>query len=544
MPDPARSKTPSMYGNSMRENREILQPPLEGGTGGRAVKMEHRNAAMNGCRKSDRPVVSGKRSNNVPERGTAEVVEKRGLAEGNAVQQDTPRTQCRTEDVPSGLDRIRKAAIRNKEERFTALLHHVTIDMLREAFFGIKRKAAAGVDGVTWDWYVDNLEDNLRDLHARIQRGAYRAKPSRRVYIPKADGRLRPLGIAVLEDKIAQRAVTGVLNAIYEEDFLGYSYGFRPGRQAHEALDALAVGISRKKVNWVLDADIRGYFDSIDHEMLMKYIECRIADGRVLRLIRKWLKAGVIEEGRFIESDEGTPQGASLSPLLSNIYLHYVLDVWVQSWRKRDGRGDVIIVRWADDFVLGFEYRDDAERCLRELTGRFKEHTLELHPEKTRLIRFGRNARRDCKHIDGKKKPETFNFLGFTHSCGLSRKGRFMVKRTTMRKRLTAKLHEVKTELKDRMHRSIYEQGIWLRTVVRGYFGYHAIPGNSDAIGSFRTQVAKIWYKIIRKRSQRTRMTWERMKLTVAFWLPTARIQHPWPEQRFAVMTQGRSRMR
>jgi len=442
------------------------------------------------------------------------------------------------------LDRIRQAAIRSKDEKFTARLHQITTERLRTAYFGIKKSAAAGVDGVTWSWYEEDLENNLLDLHARIHSGAYRAKPSRRVYIPKADGRQRPLGIAALEDKIVQRAVTEVLNAIYEVDFVGYSYGFRPGRRAHEALDALTVGIHRKKVSWVLDADIRGYFDSIDHEWLLKFIEHRVLDGRILRLIKKWLKAGVIENDRFAATDEGTPQGASISPLLANIYLHYVLDVWVQRWRKTEARGDVIIVRWADDFVLGFQYQDEAERFLKELRERFRTHSLELHPEKTRLIRFGRFAPQNCKRIDGQSKPETFNFLGFTHYCGISRSGKFMVKRATMRMRLTKKLHEVKAELRKRMHQTIRDQGTWLRSVVNGYFGYHAIPGNWDALGTFRTQIAKLWYKTLRRRSQRNRMTWERMAKIAAFWLPPARILHPWPEQRFAVMTQGRSRMR
>ena len=392
--------------------------------------------------------------------------------------------------------------------------------------------------------YEENLESNLQDLHSRIQRGAYRAKPSRRCYIPKADGRQRPLGIAALEDKIVQRAVTEILNAIYEVDFLGYSYGFRPGRQAHEALDALAIGIQRKKVNWVLDADIRGYFDSINHEWLVKFIERRISDKRILRLIKKWLKAGVIEDGRLAATEEGTPQGASISPLLANIYLHYALDIWVQNWRKMEARGDVVIVRWADDFVMGFQYYEDAEKFLKELRETFRSYSLELHPEKTRLIRFGRFATEDCKRKDGRRKPETFNFLGFTHYCGESRDGKFRVKRKTMRKRFAAKLHEVKSELRKRMHQAISIQGSWLQTVVRGYFNYHAIPDNGKAIGAFRYWIAKTWYRILRKRSQRNRMTWERMGKIIAQWLPPARILHPWPDQRFAVMTQGRSRMR
>jgi len=542
--DPARSETSSMYGNSMRENRESLHLSLGDGTKERAGKNELQKPAMNGCRQSDGPVLPTKPPNKDPRNGMAEVVEGRGSAKEKAVGQTTSRTQGRNNDVPNALHRIRQAANRNKEEKFTALLHHITVERLREAYLGIKKSAAAGVDGVTWNWYEEDLENNLQDLHVRIHRGAYRGKPSRRVYIPKADGRQRPLGIAVLEDKIVQRAVTEVLNAIYEVDFLGYSYGFRTGRQAHEALDALAVGIHRKNVSWVLDADIRGYFDSINHGCLMKFIEHRISDERILRLIKKWLKAGVIEEGRFTPTDEGTPQGASISPLLSNIYLHYVLDVWVQNWRKTEARGDVIIVRWADDFVMGFQYRDDAERFLKELHERFRTYSLQLHSEKTRLIRFGRFASQDCKRIDGRSKPETFNFLGFTHYCGNSRNGKFMVKRKTMRKRLTAKLHEIKTELRKRMHVALGDQGSWLRSVVRGYLAYHAIPGNWKAIEVFRTQVAKLWYKTLQRRSQRNRMTWERMLKIITHWLPSPRILHPWPEQRFAVMIQGRSRMR
>jgi group II intron reverse transcriptase/maturase len=342
---------------------------------------------------------------------------------------------------------------------------------------------------------------------------------------------------------VVQRAVTEILNAIYEADFPGFSYGFRPGRRAHEALDALAMGIYRKKVSWVLDADIRGYFDSINHEWLMKFIERRISDGRILRLIKKWLKAGVIENGRLAATEEGTPEGASASPLLANIYLHYVLDEWVRYWRRTQARGNVIIVRWADDFVMGFQYQGDAERFLVELRERLRQYSLELHPEKTRLIRFGRFARQGC-HIDGKSKPETFNFLGFTHSCGLSRNGKFLVNRQTMRKRLATKLHEVKEELRKRMHQAIRVQGTWLQSVVRGYFNYHAIPGNADALNAFRKQISRLWYRTLRRRSQRTRMTWERMEKIIDLWLPPVRILHPWPNQRFDVMTQGRSRVR
>jgi RNA-directed DNA polymerase len=539
--NPARSKTSSTYGNSMRENREIPCFPLEGGSEGRAGKVKDRNPAMHEQGKSDNSIVPTKPPNKAG-RPVAEVVEGRGLTKENAGQQNTRRTQGR-ESVPSALERIRQAAIRNKRQRFNALLHHVTEERLRQAFLGIKRNAVPGTDGVTWEQYGADLDRNVKDLHMRLQRGAYRAKPSRRAYIPKADGRQRPLGIAALEDKIVQRAATEVLNAIYEVDFLGFSYGFRPGRRAHVALDALAIGIRLKKISWILDADIRGYLDSINHDWMVKFLEHRIADKRMLRLIKKWLKAGVIENGEWKASEEGSPQGSSISPLLANIYLHYVLDLWVQQWRRRYAQGDVIIVRWADDFVVGFQYEDEASRFKEALRARLERFSLELHPEKTRLICFGRFARRDSMRIDGRSKPETFNFLGFTHYCGVSLSGKFLIGRITQRKRLTAKLHEVKAALRERMHQSIVDQGSWLASVIRGYFAYHAVPGNWAALGSFRMQCTRLWYKTLRRRSHKTRLTWARMKTLAQTWLPPARILHPWPEQRFSVFNQGKSRM-
>ena len=575
--DPARSETSSTCGNSMRENREIPcsardDGKVEGwkrtespwsrvprdekcGEGdprhrssprsalARAGKVDDRTPAMHGHGKSDRPVVPTKLPNKAGQ-PAAEAVEGRGLTKENASQQNTPRTQSRQSGVPSALDRVRQAALRSRKERFSALFHHITTERLRAAFKRIKKNAAPGVDGVTWEQYERDLEENLQDLHARLHKGAYRAKPSRRAYIPKSDGRQRPLGVASLEDKIVQRAVAEVLNAIYEVDFLGFSYGFRPGRRAHVALDALAVGIRFKKISWILDADIRGYFGAINHDWLMKFLEHRIADRRMLRLIRKWLKAGVIEDGEWTASAVGSPQGASISPLLANVYLHYVLDLWVQSWRTRHARGDVIIVRWADDFVVGFQYEAEARRFLEELRDRFRKFSLTLHPEKTRLIRFGRFARRDARRFDGRRKPETFDFLGFTHHCGVNRNGKFMVCRITMKKRLTAKLHAIKAELRKRMHDGLLEQGYWLASVVRGYFVYHAIPGNWKAIGAFRTQVARLWYRTLRRRSQKTSINWSRMTRFVKVWLPPARILHPWPEQRFDAMIRGRSRMR
>jgi group II intron reverse transcriptase/maturase len=388
-----------------------------------------------------------------------------------------------------------------------------------------------------------NLEANLGDLNARVHSGRYRPKPSRRAYIPKADGRLRPLGIASLEDKIVQRAVVGVLDAIYEEDFLGFSYGFRPGRGPHDALDALTVGIQRKKVNWVLDADISNFFTGLDHGWLRKFLEHRIADKRVLRLIEKWVKAGVIEDGEWTASDEGAPQGASVSPLLANVYLHYVLDRWARQWRRRQAHGDVIIVRFADDFVAGFEHKGDAQQFLDDLRQRFAKFNLELHPDKTRLIEFGRHAAH-ARAARGERKPETFDFLGFTHICMRSTNGRFWVKRKTILKRMRAKLAQVKDQLKRRRHEPIAEQGQWLASVVRGHLAYYAVPGNTDAVQDFRYLVTRHWFKALRSRGQRRSLNWVKMNRIATRWLPPARRQHPFPDVRFDARTRGRSPVR
>ena len=443
----------------------------------------------------------------------------------------------------SGLDRVRRVARQDREARFTALLHHVDVNRLRAAYFALRPKAAPGVDGVTWEDYGEDLEANLRDLHARVHRGAYRARPSRRVYIPKADGRQRPLGVAALEDKLLQRAVVEVLNAIYETDFLGFSYRFRPGRSPHHALDALAVGITKRKVNWVLDADIRGFYDAIDHGWMLKFLEHRIADQRVLRLIRKWLKAGVIEDGEWSETLEGTAQGASVSPLLSNVYLHYVFDLWADQWRRRHAHGEVIITRFADDYIVGFEYQDDARRFLADLRGRLAEFGLELASEKTRLIEFGRFAA-ERRQKRGLGRPETFQFLGFTHICGKTRNGRFTLKRVTDSRRLRAKLHKVKAECRRRMHLPIPEQGQWLGSVVRGHLNYYAVPGNIEAVDAFRHQATRHWYQALRRRSQRTSLDWERMGRLAQRWLPPAKITHPWPDARFNARIQARSPVR
>jgi len=435
--------------------------------------------------------------------------------------------------VSSELGRVREVAQRDKDARFTALLHHVTLSRLRWAYWAISPKAAPGVDGVTWAAYGQDLDVNLRDLHERVQQGRYRASPSRRAYIPKADGRQRPLGIATLEDKIVQRAVVEVLNAVYEVDFLGFSYGFRPGRGPHQALDALAAGIMSRKVNWVLDADIRDFFGQLDRDWLRKFLGHRIADKRVLRLIDRWLAAGVIEDGTWTASERGSPQGASASPLLANVYLHYVLDLWAGWWRKRHARGDVIIVRFADDFIVGFEYREDAELFLAGLRGRFAKFGLELHPDKTRLIEFGRHAARD-RAARGEGKPETFDFLGFTHICAKSGNGRFWLKRITISKRMRAKLKAVNDQLRRRMHQSIPEQGRWLASVVRGHMAYYAVPGNYEAVAAFCDQVTRYWLKALRRRSQKTRVDWPRMVRIRRRWLPPVRVMHPFPEARFA----------
>ena len=434
----------------------------------------------------------------------------------------------------SGIDRVRKAAQERKGERFTTLLHHIDAKLLHQAYHWLKREAAPGVDGMTWEAYGDGLEARLCDLETRIHRGSYRAQPRLRADIPKPDGRKRPLGIAALEDKIVQRAVVEVLDAIYETDFLGFSYGFRPGRGQHDALDALAAGIESQAVNWILDADIKGFFDNISHDWLMRFVEHRIGDRRVLRLIRKWLKAGVVEDGKRQPVTKGTPQGAVVSPLLANIYLHYVYDLWAEQWRRRHARGAMIVVRYADDTVVGFEHRADAERFLAYLRIRLAEFDLELHPDKTRLIEFGRHAASD-RTARGDGRPETFNFLGFTHICSRSRRGGFLLARHTRRDRKQAKLLEISEDLRRRWHRDVAEQGRWLGAVVRGFFAYHAVPTNSRALSAFRHHVVELWRRALRRRSQKDRTSWTDMDRLADRWLPKPRISHPWPAQRFRV---------
>jgi RNA-directed DNA polymerase len=487
---------------------------------------------MHGREKSDPAIVAVKFANKAGQ-PAAERAESRAGAEGNAGQHSTRRAQDR-ESASQALDRIRQTSKQRKKERFTALLHHISVPMLRVAFYELKRDAAPGVDGLTWQDYEADLDRRIEFLHDRVQRGAYRAQPSRRRYIPKPDGRQRPLAVAALEDKIVQRAVVTVLNAIYEEDFLGFSYGFRPGRSQHDALDALVVGISSTKVNWILDADIRSFFDTVSQDCLIRFVEHRIGDRRIIRLIRKWLKAGVLEDEVVTVSDQGTGQGSVISPLLANIYLHYVFDLWANRWRRQKATGDMIILRYADDTVVGFEHEADAHRFLEEMRARLKAFALSLHPEKTRLIEFGRHAaaRRAQR---GLGKPETFNFLGFTFICGKTRRGKFLLWRKSRRDRLQAKLAAVKEELQQRMHQPIPQQGKWLRQVVAGWNGYHAVPTNIRALKTFRDCVIWLWRRSLRRRGQRDKTTWERIVRLTDDYLPKPRILHPWPQKRFAV---------
>jgi len=487
---------------------------------------------MSGCEKSDSGIVAAKPTNKTG-RPAAELVEPRPGTKGNADRQSTHRAQSRTR-VTQALDRVRQAARRRKKEQFTTLLHHINVDTLRTAYYALKRKAAPGVDGVTWQDYEADLERRLEDLHGRVHRGAYRPQPSRRTYIPKADGKQRPLAIAALEDKIVQGATVLVLNAIYEGDFCGFSYGFRPGRGPHDALDALTVAIDRRKVNWILDADIQNFFGAVSQAWLTRFLEHRIGDKRIIRLIQKWLRAGILEDGVVTVDDRGTGQGSVISPLLANIYLHYVMDLWAERWRRREARGDMIIVRYADDIVAGFEHEDDARRFLDAMRVRLGEFALSLHPDKTRLIEFGRNAatNRDRR---GLGRPETFSFLGFTFVCGRSRQGKFLIKRKSRSDRIRARLKETKEELRRRMHQPIPEQGKWLKQVVTGFYNYHAVPTNSRALAVFRHQAARLWHRTLMRRSQRSGLTWDRMSKLINDFLPTPRILHPWPDKRFAV---------
>ena len=514
----------------MHENRETSEAPVahSSRTAGEGSGPTTR---MHVSEESDSGIVPMNHSNKI-EQSMAEGEEGRPLIEENTHQVSTRSTQSGIR-VSQGLAGVRKAAKEQKEMKFTALLHHLTVDLLRNSFGSLKRKAAPGVDGVTWQEYEAGLEDRLADLHSRLHCGAYRALPSRRVYIEKADGRKRPLGIAALEDKIVQHAVVTILNQIYEEDFLGFSYGFRSGRSQHQALDALSYALVKKKVNYVLDADIQSFFDHLDKAWMIKFVEHRVADRRILRLIQKWLRAGVMEEGKWSDTETGTPQGAVISPLLANIYLHYVFDLWVDAWRMKHARGDVIVIRYADDIVLGFQWGTDADRFRESLGERLRKFGLELHPEKTRRIEFGRYAEQNRKRR-GEGKPETFDFLGFTHISGKNGKGSYAVRRMTVRKRMRKKLQEIKQQLRMRMHDPVPQTGAWLRSVVQGYFNYYAVPGNLDSLGLFRERVLRYWGHSLKRRSQIRRYAWVRRLKLAAQWLPQPRVLHPWPLDRFA----------
>lgn len=497
---------------------------------------------MNGGGESSSGIVPVKQPNEDLGR-SKEAVEGRPLAKKNAVESNLCRTQSR-ESETNGLDRVRQAAKENGKMRFTALLHHVTPELLKRSYYSLKRKGATGVDGMTWEEYGEDLAGRINDLHGRIHRGAYRGQPSRRVWIPKADGRQRPIGIAALEDKIVQHAVGTVLNQIWEEDFLDFSYGFRPGRSQHDALDALWNGIMHKKVDWIIDLDIRSFFDKIGHDWMIKFVEYRIGDKRVVRLIQQWLKAGVMEAGKWQETEEGTPQGSVISPILANLYLHFVLDVWTQVWSEKVARGEMFIVRYADDAVLGFQWRRDAEVFLEQLRERLLKFGLELHPDKTRLIEFGRYAAQRRKRR-GEERPETFNFLGFTHICGTSHgTGYFTVKRKTIGKRMAAKLKDVNQELSRRMHESIGNTVKWLASVVRGYFQYFAVPGNEQQLEAFRQDVLRLWLRQLGRRSQRSRWTWKKFLEQLAGLIPQVEILHPYPDVRKAAKIQGGNRVR
>ncbi|WP_165411137.1 group II intron reverse transcriptase/maturase [Rhizobium leguminosarum] len=487
---------------------------------------------MNGHEKSDSAIVAVNPTNNIGQ-PVAELGEPRAGTKGNANEQSTRRAQDR-ESVSQALERVRNAARQRKKERFTSLYHHITPELLRVSFFALKRSAAAGADGVKWQDYEADLDNNIRDLHERVHRGTYRAQPSRRRFIPKPDGRQRPLAIAAIEDKIVQRATIAVLNEIYEEDFLGFSYGFRPERGQHDALDALMVGLNDRKVNYILDADIQAFFDAVDQNWLVRFLKHRIGDQRIIRLIQKWLKAGILEDGVVTVSEKGTGQGSVASPLLANVYLHYVFDLWAARWRRQKAKGDMIIIRYADDIVVGFQYENDARRFREEMRERLQEFALSLHPEKTRLIEFGRFAAAQ-RGKAGLGKPATFNFLGFTFICSKSRRGKFVVKRRTRRDRMQARLQEIKGELRRRLHQPIPEQGKWLRQVVTGFFNYHAVPDNGAALRVFRHYVTDLWRRSLRRRSQKDKMTWMRMKKLADDWLPKPLIRHPRPGDRFAV---------
>ena len=497
---------------------------------------------MHADENSDGVIVPEKRPNKegLP---SAEAVEGRTPPKGNGGETAAART-LRRDTASNGLIAVRRAARQSKSVRFTALLHHITIDLLKRSYLSLGRDSAPGIDGVTWQTYGENLEEKLEDLHDKVHRSSYRARPARRTYIPKADGSKRPLSILCLEDKIVQQAVATVLEAIYEEDFLGFSYGFRPGRGQHDAPDALHAGILRTQVNWVLDADIRGFFDAMAHSWIIRFLEHRIADKRILRLIAKWLKVGTVEEGRRTRGVCGAPQGAVISPILANVYLHYVFDLWVHRGRLTKASGDMIIIRYADDTIVGFQHEREARAFLDDLKERMRKFELALHPDKTRLIRFGRHAAKQREKLR-EGKPETFDFLGFTHFCTRSRKwGTFVIGRKTIKKRMRAKLLAIKIELRRIMHDPIAKTGAWVKQMLKGHLNYFAVSGNHPSLWWFFNKVKRLWLASLKRRSQTARLSWEKFIQFVARFFPPIRTIHPLPCHRFDARTQGRSPVR
>src|SRR5205809_877660 len=501
-----------------------------------------RTMNMHADENSDGVIVPEKRPNKegLP---SAEAVEGRTPPKGNGDETAAART-LRRDNASNGLIAVRQAARQGKSVRFTALLHHITVDLLKRSYLSLERDSAPGIDGVTWQSYGENLEEKLEDLHDKVHRGSYRARPARRTYIPKADGSKRPLSILCLEDKIVQQAVATVLEAIYEEDFLGFSYGFRPGRGQHDALDALHAGILRKQVSWVLDADIRGFFDAMAHSWIIRFLEHRIADKRILRLITKWLKVGIVEDGRVTRSERGAPQGAVISPILANVYLHYVYDLWVHRWRRTRPTGDVVVIRYADDTIVGFQHEHEAQAFLDDLKERMRKFELALHPDKTRLIRFGRHAAKQ-REKRGEGKPETFDFLGFTHFCTRSRKwGSFVIGRRTIKKTMLRQLQVVKMELRKRMHDPIAKTGAWLTQMLQGHLNYYAVSGNGPSLWWYFNEVRWRWIRSLKRRSQRAFMSWEKFTSITNRFFPSIRILHPLPCHRFDARTRGKSPVR
>jgi len=430
-----------------------------------------------------------------------------------------------SDSVSTRLQRIAELAREAPQAALTTLAHHIDIEFLRIAYARTRRDGAVGVDGQTADAYAEDLEANLQSLLDRLKSGTYKAPPVRRVHIPKGDGKLRPLGIPTFEDKVLQRAVAMVLEAIYEQDFLSCSYGFRPGRSAHQALEALRVELMRLRGGWILDVDIRAFFDTISHVHLRSFLDQRVRDGVIRRVVDKWLTAGVLEEGRLTRPEAGTPQGGVISPLLANIYLHEVLDTWFESVVKPRLRGQAYLVRYADDFVIVLEREDDARRVLDVLAKRFGKYGLTLHPEKTRLVPF----RRPGGKADGPgaAAPGTFDLLGFTHYWARSRQGHWVVKRQTARKRLSRALKAVSDWLRTHRHWPVCMQQSRLAAKLRGHYAYYGITGNATALASFRYWVHRLWHKWLGRRSQTARLTWADFnQLAKRHPLPPVRVVH------------------